>query len=224
LVFDETAIEKQREQELMESGVYADAPTRNQRHSYSDTGVVGDISSSDDIAANLGPGHRFDAVETFRFTVADNPGLISRASENVGLGHSFLRSMERSLALVYVVDLSTPAPWDELRDLQDELEKYQPGMSTKARMVIANKADLLGGSGHDEAAVQAAKAKLQRLEEFVKSEMLSAWKGGELGRPMHVIPVSAKYGQNLKKVVGLMRTYVAEAREGVENSAVSPGE
>lgn len=219
-VFDETVVEKQREQELMESGAYADSPTRNQRRSYSNTG---DISSGEDTAVNAGPGHHFDTVETFRFTVADNPGLISRASENVGLGHSFLRSMERSLALVYVVDLSTPAPWDELRDLQDELEKYQPGMSTKARMVIANKADLLGGSGQDEEAVQAAKTKLQRLEEFVKSEMLSAWKGGELGRPMHVVPVSAKYGQNLKKVVGLMRTYVAEARDGIENSAVRHG-
>jgi len=168
----------------------------------------------------MGPGHRFDAVETFRFTIADNPGLISRASENVGLGHSFLRSMERSLALVYVVDLSAPAPWDELRDLQDELEKYQPGMSTKARLVVANKADLLGGSGQEDDAVKEAKAKLRRLEEFVDTEMLSAWKGGELGRPIPVVPVSAKYSQNLKKVVKLLRAYVTEAREGVENSAV----
>ncbi|EDR10369.1 uncharacterized protein LACBIDRAFT_147915, partial [Laccaria bicolor S238N-H82] len=90
-------------------------------------------------------GHHFDLFESFRFTIADNPGLISRASENVGLGHAFLRSMERSLALVYVVDLSAPNPWDELRVLFEELEKYQPGMSSKARMVVANKADLLAG-------------------------------------------------------------------------------
>ena len=52
------------------------------------------------------PGHHFDIFEKFRFTIADNPGLISRASENVGLGHAFLRSMERARALAYVVDLS----------------------------------------------------------------------------------------------------------------------
>jgi GTP-binding protein len=210
-VYDETLVEEQREKELMESGAYADALTRNQRPPSNE-------ESHTDRA--IGSGHRFDAVESFRFTIADNPGLISRASEDVGLGHSFLRSMERSLALVYVVDLSAPTPWDELRDLQDELEKYKPGMSTKARLVIANKADLLGGDGQDEDAVKEAKEKLQKLEKFVEAGMLSAWKGGELGRPIQVVPVSAKYSQNLKKVVGLLRAYVTEAREGVENSAI----
>ncbi|KAF7969088.1 hypothetical protein HWV62_28336 [Athelia sp. TMB] len=210
-VYDETLIEEERERELMESGAYAHAPTRNQRTS---TPAPEDAAPGDH-----GPGHHFDAVETFRFTIADNPGLISQASENVGLGHSFLRSMERSLALVYVVDLSGPAPWEELRDLQEELEKYKAGMSTKARMVIANKADLLGGDGDAEAVLE-AKAKLQRLEEYVSKHMRSAWTGGELGRPLKVVPVSAKYGQNLKKVVGLMKEYISEVRSGVDNSAV----
>lgn len=154
-------------------------------------------------------GHHFDIHETFRFTVADNPGLISRASENVGLGHSFLRSMERSLALVYVVDLSRPDPWDELRDLKDELEKYLPGMSDKAHMVIANKADLLGGDGNQEA-VEEAREKLRKLEEYVKTEMVVKTAHGE--RILDVVPASAKLSQNMKKVVGLMRNYVQQAR------------
>ena len=216
-VYDETLLEEQREQELMKNGAFANTLTRNQRPPLSD----------EDHSAHIerlgGLGHHFDAFETFRFTIADNPGLISRASEDVGLGHSFLRSMERSLALVYVVDLSAPAPWDELRDLQEELEKYKAGMSTKARLVIANKADLLGGDGQDENAVKEAKEKLRKLQAFVDTEILSAWKGGELGRPIQVLPVSAKYGQNLKKVVGLLRAYVSEAREGVENSATKQG-
>ncbi|KAF7374885.1 putative GTP-binding protein P8A3.11c, mitochondrial [Mycena sanguinolenta] len=152
-------------------------------------------------------GYHFDLAETFRFTIADNPGLISDSSENVGLGHSFLRSMERSLALAYIVDLSSPAPWDELLVLREELEKYQPGMSRKARIVIANKADLLGGDG-DDAAVAEAKAKLRRLEEFVAEKLVT----GE-GRLLDVVPVSAKFSQNLTRVVGLMKTYVQEARD-----------
>ncbi|THH18888.1 hypothetical protein EW146_g2171 [Bondarzewia mesenterica] len=187
MVHDETWVEEKRELELMESGAYADARTRNQ--------VKLDEEDADD----------FGMVETFRFTIADNPGLISQASENVGLGHSFLRSMERSLALVYVVDFSNPAPWDEVRVLRDELEKYKPGMSKQARMVIANKADLLGGSG-DAKEVELAWQKLNYLEEFVQREM------SHDGRTLEVVPTSGKYSQNLKKVVRSMQSYVEEAR------------
>jgi len=196
-VHDETIVEEQQERERMERGDYATALTRNQtprRH------------ESLRVDTDRG-GYHCDLAETFRFTIADNPGLISDSSENVGLGHSFLRSMERSLALAYIVDLSAPAPWDELMVLREELEKYQPGMSRKARIVIANKADLLGGDG-DPDAVADAKAKLRRLEEFVASRLLSAE-----GLHLDVVPVSAKLSQNLTRVVGLMRTYVQEARD-----------
>jgi GTP-binding protein len=196
-IHDETLIEEGQERERMDRGEYAHALTRNQRPGHTLT------------ERQSGAGHQFDLVEAFRFTVADNPGLISRASENIGLGHSFLRSMERSLALVYVVDLSGPAPWDELRILRDELETYQPGMSSKARMVVANKADLIGG--HDDAVeVEEARAKLRRLEEYVKAEMTIAHRGH--GSPtLDVVAISAKFCQNLPRVVRLMRTYVEQA-------------
>jgi GTP-binding protein len=198
-IHDETRIEEVQEQERMDRGEYADALTRNQRPGHTLT------------EHRSGAGHQFDLVEAFRFTIADNPGLISRASENIGLGHSFLRSMERSLALVYVVDLSGPSPWDELRVLREELEKYQPGMSSKARMVVANKADLLGGHG-DPVEVEKAKAKLHRLEEYVKAEMTMAGHGH--GSPtLDVVAISAKFSQNLPRVVQLMRTYVEQAME-----------
>lgn len=142
----------------------------------------------------------------------------------MGLGHSFLRSIERSLALVYVVDLSSPAPWDDLRVLRDEIEKYKPGISPKARMVLANKADLLGGSQgqEDSDAVQQAREKLKRLEEFVEQEMTVQVQdntGGVMAeRKLDVIPISAKYSLNLRKVVNLMRGYVEEARGGIQTS------
>ena len=180
---------------MLEAGELADAPTRNQRAPRGADSQFVDATS----------------LEGFRFTVADNPGLISQASDNVGLGHSFLRSIERSHALAYVVDLSGSAPWDELRVLREELEKYKPGMSAKARIVVANKADLLGGSGASEEDIVEARAKLRRLEEFVAQEMRVV--DGEEGRVLDVVPVSAKFSLNLKKVVGLMRRYVEDARE-----------
>ena len=67
--------------------------------------------------------------------------------------------MERARALVYVIDLSAENPWEELGILRDELEKYQPGMSSKARIVVANKADLLAGDG-DPSDVEKARGKL----------------------------------------------------------------
>ncbi|KAI0943427.1 hypothetical protein AcW1_002589 [Taiwanofungus camphoratus] len=214
LVYDETWVEEQRQKELMESGALADAPTRNQK-------LRDGIRTDEDIEE----GDPYDSLESFRFTVADNPGLIADASANVGLGHSFLRSIERSLALVYVVDLSSPAPWDDLRVLKDEIEKYKPGISPKARMVLANKADLLGGpEDHaDMKSVEEARAKLKKLEEFVKREMsvqvldVTGKVTGE--RMLDVVPISAKFSLNLRKVVNLMRTYVEEARGGIHVSS-----
>lgn len=143
--------------------------------------------------------------EVDRFTIADNPGLIARASENVGLGHSFLRSIERSLALVYVVDLSGEAPWDELRVLRNELETYQSGLSGKARMVLATKADLIDDSDHE--AVLTAKAKLQRLTDWARKEL-----GGPSGSEIDVIAISGKYKVNLEVAVQKMAQYVKEAK------------
>lgn len=210
LVHDETWVEEKQEQEKMDSGEYAQALTRNQ------SPIKGNSETQEQsVEVSVRAGHHFDLVETFRFTIADNPGLISRASENVGLGHSFLRSMERSLALAYVVDLSGPSPWDELRVLREELEKYQPGMSSKARMVIANKADLLGGDG-EPALVEEAKEKLRRLEEYVRTGMVvhrPSDTDAASSLTLDVVATSAKFSQNLPKVVSLMRTYVEEARE-----------
>ncbi|KAG6868502.1 hypothetical protein C0993_001841 [Termitomyces sp. T159_Od127] len=199
-IHDETRVEEEQLRKRMETGELANLLTRNQ--------TLKEKTHEDEI--ELRPGHRFDLVEDFRFTIADNPGLISRAAQNVGLGHSFLRSIERSLALVYVVDLSGPAPWDELRVLRDELEQYQPGMSAKARMVIANKADLLAGDG-DPAAVEDAKRKLSTLQRFVNAQMIVN-EGSDNAFVLDVVPTSAKFSQNLLKVVGLMRSYVEEAR------------
>lgn len=94
---------------------------------------------------------KLEYEDFFRVTVADIPGLIKGAHENRGLGHAFLRHIERTKALAYVVDLSSalgdrkgPQPWHQLRDLVFELEQHQPGMSDRSSLIVANKIDEKG--------------------------------------------------------------------------------
>ncbi|GMH12280.1 hypothetical protein Nepgr_014121 [Nepenthes gracilis] len=84
-------------------------------------------------------------------TVADIPGLIKGAHENRGLGHAFLRHIERTKVLAYVVDLAAAldgrkgiTPWQQLKDLVLELECYQEGLSNRPSLVVANKIDEVG--------------------------------------------------------------------------------
>ncbi|CAN0854148.1 Probable GTP-binding protein OBGM, mitochondrial [Linum grandiflorum] len=86
--------------------------------------------------------------EDFSITVADVPGLIKGAHVNRGLGHAFLRHIERTKVLAYVVDLAAALdkrkglpPWEQLRDLVLELEHHQVGLSNRPSIVVANKID-----------------------------------------------------------------------------------
>ncbi|MCM8541277.1 MAG: GTPase ObgE [Lentisphaeraceae bacterium] len=79
-----------------------------------------------------------------RMTIADIPGLIDGASENTGLGHHFLRHIERTKVLLYVLDMAgtdNRDPWDDFENLQKELEIYQEGLTDKPSLILANKMD-----------------------------------------------------------------------------------
>ena len=80
----------------------------------------------------------------FRYTVADIPGLIEGAHRNVGLGHNFLRHIERTRFLVYVVDVSESldAAINELKILRNELFLYSNDLVSRPAIVAANKMDL----------------------------------------------------------------------------------
>ena len=100
--------------------------------------------------------------------MADIPGLIPGAHLNKGLGVNFLRHVERCLCLVYVLDLGTGpqtserlqqeqqalsgglSPFDQLTRLRYELEQYQPGLSHRPGLLLANKADLPGSASRVE--------------------------------------------------------------------------
>jgi GTP-binding protein len=83
--------------------------------------------------------------ETYRrLSLADIPGLIEGASENKGLGHRFLRHIERCRLIVFVIDLSAVdgrEPAEDLRILQSELKAYLPELAEKPYLVVGNKMD-----------------------------------------------------------------------------------
>jgi GTP-binding protein len=81
------------------------------------------------------------------FVVADIPGLIEGASEGAGLGHQFLRHLQRTRLLLHIVDA---APFDEgadpvaqVRAIVAELKKYDPALAAKPRWLVFNKVDML---------------------------------------------------------------------------------
>jgi GTPase len=78
-----------------------------------------------------------------RFVIADIPGLIEGASEGKGLGHRFLRHVERCRALLLVVDLSAEDSAADLATLRAELSAYDPGLVQRPNLVVGTKADLV---------------------------------------------------------------------------------
>ena len=80
------------------------------------------------------------------FVVADIPGLIEGASEGAGLGHEFLRHIERTRMMIHVVDAASTEGRDPLEDLEainNELKNYNADISKKIQVIAANKVDML---------------------------------------------------------------------------------
>jgi len=125
----------------------------------------------------------------YRLTVCDVPGLIEGAHRDVGLGHAFLRHIQRCKILVLLLDMAgtdNRAPWDDYQQLLKELELYDPALLKKPRLVVANKMD--------EAVAE------DNLKKFKKKV-----------RKVSVIPISAAFDQGVEKFKQTIREEVAEA-------------
>ena len=127
-----------------------------------------------------------------RFTVADVPGLIPGASQGKGLGHEFLRHVERCAALVHVLDCGTLEsdrnPVDDLKVIEHELTQYG-GLSERPRIVALNKIDLPDG-----------RTMAEMVAPIIK----------EMG--YEVYPVSAGSREGLQDLIYAMSRLVTEAR------------
>ena len=126
------------------------------------------------------------------FTVADVPGLIEGASEGRGLGHEFLRHVERCAALVHVVDTATLEPgrnpMDDLDVIERELTNHG-GLEDRPRLVALNKVDVPDGRG---------------ISDIVIDDLRE--------RGLRVFPVSAASGEGLRELTFAMAELVANAR------------
>jgi GTPase len=126
------------------------------------------------------------------FTVADVPGLIEGASQGRGLGHDFLRHIERCQAIVHVIDCATYEPGrDPLTDLdiiEAELSAHG-GLEDRPRMVALNKIDVPDGA---------------ELAEMVEPDLMA--------RGLPVFRVSTKSGEGLKALTFAMAELVAQRR------------
>ena len=123
-----------------------------------------------------------------RLTVCDVPGLIEGAHQNVGLGHAFLRHIERCKILVLLLDMAgtdNRAPWDDYQQLLQELELYDPALLEKSRLVVANK-----------------------IDEAVAGKNLTQFK--KKIKKVSVLPISAAFGEGLGKFRKMIRTAVEE--------------
>ncbi|MGZ4694539.1 MAG: GTPase ObgE [Acidimicrobiales bacterium] len=153
---------------------------------------------------NLGVVRTDDGGE---FVVADIPGLIEGASEGKGLGHQFLRHIERARVLALLIDLAADSaqasPADQQRILLDELGRYRPELLTRPRIVIGSRADL------------ADEADLAAVAEAGDAVRAAVDAGDEGEAPIgHIdVTVSAVTGAGLPRVVGLMADAVRHVRE-----------
>lgn len=134
------------------------------------------------------------------FVMADIPGLIEGASEGVGLGHDFLRHIERTKILVHVLDVSGMEGRDPIEDyekINEELRKYSEKLSRKKQIIAANKIDMLGDSDN-----------LERLQAYMDE------------RGQEVYPICAMTGEGLEVLLerlwDLLETYVEEPEEIAE--------
>jgi GTP-binding protein len=124
-----------------------------------------------------------------RLTVCDVPGLIEGAHNNVGLGHAFLRHIERCKVIILLIDMAGTdgrEPWDDYKKLLIELELYDPELLNKPRFVVANKMD-----------EPASEANLKQFKRKV--------------RKTPVLPISAGFDEGIEAFRKLIRDAVEAA-------------
>ena len=133
-------------------------------------------------------------TENGGFVIADIPGLIEGASEGVGLGHEFLRHIERTRVLVHIVDAASTEgrdPVDDIYKINKELEAYNPEIAARPQLIAANKIDCIFENG-EENPVDRLRAEFEP-------------------KGIKVYPVSAATGQGIRELLFGIRQLLDES-------------
>ena len=151
------------------------------------------------LTPNLGVVKRYDKS----FVVADIPGLIEGAAEGAGLGHDFLRHIERTRLLVHVLDISGSEgrdPIEDYKQIRKELADYSPKLTELPELIAANKMDITGAEDY---------------LEFLREELE--------GANVEIFPVSAATAKGfeplLDRILALLET-LPSTREFAEDDII----
>lgn len=118
------------------------------------------------------------------FVIADMPGLIEGASQGIGLGHEFLRHIERTKVLIHMVDAASTEgrdPIEDIKKINEELVSYNPELKQKPQVIAANKIDIFYDGEEEEI--------LKKLKEQFEPEGIK------------VFPISAVSGKGIKELL-----------------------
>lgn len=127
------------------------------------------------------------------FVIADIPGLIEGASEGIGLGHEFLRHIERTKVMIHMVDAASTEGRDPLEDIKvinAELESYNAELANRPQVIAANKIDVFYGEEGEEV--------LQRLKEEFEPKGIK------------VFPISAVSGKGVRELLYYVKERLGE--------------
>ena len=127
--------------------------------------------------------------------IADIPGLIEGASQGVGLGHTFLRHIERTRILLHVLDVESETLEEDYRILENELNSYKEGLLLKTRFLVLNKID---------------KIPAKRLKQIEKIFVSSGCK---------IVKISAKNGDGIES----LKTVLADTLEQYRRDSLEQG-
>ncbi len=132
------------------------------------------------------------------FVMADIPGLIEGASEGVGLGHEFLRHIERTKMIIHVVDAAGTEgrdPIDDIYKINEELKAYNPDIAKRPQVIAANKTDLIFSG--DESPVDSLKREFEE-------------------KGIRVFPISGVTGQGIRELL----YYVADELQKLDTAPI----
>ena len=130
--------------------------------------------------------------DKFTYVIADLPGLIEGASEGTGLGHKFLKHIERTKIIAHIIDISSSEgrdPYNDYQIIRKELENFSPKLLNKQEIIIANKIDLPN-----------AKENLEIFKKKVNKD---------------VYGISALNNQNLDTIINILAQLVKDTKEEI---------